>query len=355
MATKTVTVNGKDVTFTKFNIRPNGKDTGTVSTEYVIKDSAGSSSSSSPSLAPTGSPPSLAPTGSPATISVTIDNLTLNKGETKDLTVTINPTGAFIDSFISSDPKIATVTKGGKVTGVEKGDVDITGKTHDGKEAKCKVTVTDSAPISVTGINTTTPTLNIEVGNTGQFTINVEPATATDKSVTYVSDTPGVATVDSAGVVTGVSPGTAKITATTNDGSKTVDCNVTVTVVIDIGLTAPTATNTYYLPFIDTDVISHSKPQTILGKIEDITFTSVDNPDYAVYQLSPVIKNKGNDYSFGLLPKNPGNFKLDILRAGNKIGEYNVTVPATGGNRSTHKNRKFRYTRKASSRKTRKH
>jgi hypothetical protein len=57
----------------------------------------------------------------------------------------------------------------------------------------------------------------------------VAPANASNKAITWSSSKEDVATVDENGKVTGVNPGTAIITVTTEDGNKTADCNVTVT------------------------------------------------------------------------------------------------------------------------------
>ncbi len=64
-------------------------------------------------------------------------------------------------------------------------------------------------------------------GDTTALTATVEPDTATDKTVTWESSDPNVATVDQSGKVTAVAPGTATITATA--GGKTATCTVTVT------------------------------------------------------------------------------------------------------------------------------
>jgi len=65
--------------------------------------------------------------------------------------------------------------------------------------------------------------VNVEAGETTVITATVTPT----KTVTWDSDKEQIATVSS-GTITGVSPGTAKITATTEDG-KTATCTVTVT------------------------------------------------------------------------------------------------------------------------------
>lgn len=67
------------------------------------------------------------------------------------------------------------------------------------------------------------------VGANETLTATITPATATDKTVTYKSSDATIASVDSKGKVTGVKAGTADITVTTKDGSKTAKCTVTVT------------------------------------------------------------------------------------------------------------------------------
>lgn len=60
----------------------------------------------------------------------------------------------------------------------------------------------------------------------------IEPEDAENKNVTWTSTDSDIATVDASGMVTGVSPGTAKIFVTTEDGGFTDTCYVTVTDVI---------------------------------------------------------------------------------------------------------------------------
>ena len=71
-------------------------------------------------------------------------------------------------------------------------------------------------------------TASIVVGATVQLTATVLPTYTTDKTITWTSGTEAKATVDSDGLVTGVSAGTSVITATTSNG-KTATCTVTVT------------------------------------------------------------------------------------------------------------------------------
>jgi len=84
----------------------------------------------------------------------------------------------------------------------------------------------------VTGIslNSTTLTLNRTTSNpTSTLTATITPTNASNKNVTWSSNNTAVATVSTAGVVTGISAGTATITCTAADGSgKTATCSVTV-------------------------------------------------------------------------------------------------------------------------------
>jgi len=69
--------------------------------------------------------------------------LTLNKGKTATLNVTLNPSGAasYAKTWTSSNSKIAKVDASGKVTAVAKGTITVTCKTFNGKTVKCTVTV----------------------------------------------------------------------------------------------------------------------------------------------------------------------------------------------------------------------
>ena len=88
------------------------------------------------------------------------------------------------------------------------------------------LTVT-AATVSVTGVSLDKTELSLTVGGTETLTATVAPDNATDKTVTWTSSNPSVATVEN-GVVTAVAPGTATITVTTQDNNYTASCTVTV-------------------------------------------------------------------------------------------------------------------------------
>ena len=89
--------------------------------------------------------------------------------------------------------------------------------------------------IDVTGVTLNKNTLTVECGDEDDtLEATVAPATATDKTVTWSSSDTSVATVDSEGKVTAVSPGTATITATATNGTAatTDDFSATCTVTV---------------------------------------------------------------------------------------------------------------------------
>ena len=84
-----------------------------------------------------------------------------------------------------------------------------------------------TAAIVVTSVTLDKTELALTVGDAAvQLKATVAPDNATDKTVTWTSDKPAVATVDATGKVTAVAGGEAIITA--KAGDKTATCKVTV-------------------------------------------------------------------------------------------------------------------------------
>ena len=85
-----------------------------------------------------------------------------------------------------------------------------------------------TTPVAVTGVTLDSATMTLTVGGaTGTLIATVAPADATNKSVTWSSSAPAVATVAN-GVVTPVTAGTTTIIVATVDGGLTATCTVTV-------------------------------------------------------------------------------------------------------------------------------
>jgi uncharacterized protein YjdB len=154
----------------------------------------------------------------------------LTVGEaTGTLVATVAPANATNKSvtWSSSAPAVAAVVDG-VVTPIIEGATTITVTTVDGNfTATCAVTVAP-AVVAVTGVTLDQATMTLTAGEaTGTLVATVAPATATNKSVTWSSSAPTVATVVD-GVVTPLTEGATTITATTVDGNFTATCAVTV-------------------------------------------------------------------------------------------------------------------------------
>ncbi len=149
---------------------------------------------------------------------------------TLKLTATVSPNNTTNKTvtWTSSNTSIATVNSNGLVTAKAVGTATITAKTDDGSNlsATCNVTVT---PQLATGISLNQTQATIYDGTTLQLTATVSPNNTTNKTVTWTSSNTNIATVSENGLVTAKSPGTALITATTQDGSNlSATCRLTV-------------------------------------------------------------------------------------------------------------------------------
>jgi uncharacterized protein YjdB/formylglycine-generating enzyme required for sulfatase activity len=168
--------------------------------------------------------------------SIPVEDLTLNRTvlelAVRDETIliaTIEPSDAsnkFL-TWSSSRTSVATVTNG-KVTGVAGGTAVITARTHNGKTKNCTVTV---ITVPVVGVDME-PELDLDIWASQRLIPTIEPVNATNLNVRWSSSAPAVATVSPNGTVTGIGKGTATITVTTVDGSKTAICAVSVTMTV---------------------------------------------------------------------------------------------------------------------------
>ena len=160
-------------------------------------------------------------------VTLSQSSATLEIGETVTLTATVAPSDATDKTvtWSTSDAKVATV-EGGKVTAVAEGSATITAAAG-GKSATCSVTV-KAATVEATDITVDKDDVMIGVGESFTITATVIPENATDKTVTWSSSDPSVATVDANGKVTGVAPGHASIMAQTSN-AKTAFCHLVVT------------------------------------------------------------------------------------------------------------------------------
>jgi len=94
---------------------------------------------------------------------------------------------------------------------------------------------TSSGDVRATGITLNKSELSLTAGATETLVATISPINTTNKTVTWASSNPAVATVDEDGLVTAKAYGTATITAATTDGSNlSATCTVTVRGVSDL-------------------------------------------------------------------------------------------------------------------------
>ena len=129
-------------------------------------------------------------------------------------------------TWSSKNPNIATVDESGMVTGVKKGTASIVATAADGSKVTGTVMITVTQP--VTSINITQADIPVVVGRTAQAKIQVLPAEANDKTVTWSTSDTSIATVRN-GQITGVKAGICTVTCTSNSNPE-VSATATVTV-----------------------------------------------------------------------------------------------------------------------------
>lgn len=184
--------------------------------------------------------------------------------------------------------------------------------------------------IHVRGVTVAPATATVTVGNTEQLTETVTPTDATDKTGVWSSDNEAIATVDTNGLVTAVSDGSATITFTTNDGSFTDTCDITVEAAYGVNL-IPNGT-------FDTDVsgwAANNANATITwdNGVADITSTS-----FGYVRITPLLTLETADYFVEFEVTNwvagLNNVHIGLTTSGNTVdgnGSYSYTYSATAG------------------------
>lgn len=155
------------------------------------------------------------------TVKINKSSLTVTTGKTGQLTATVSPADSTNKGVVwsTSNKKIATVSSKGKVTGKSKGTATITATVKGAKAVKIKVSV--KSPIVPSSVKLNKTSTSIVQGKTLTLLATVSPSKAVNKTVKWSSSNKKIATVSSKGKVTAVGVGTAKITATTTNGKKT--------------------------------------------------------------------------------------------------------------------------------------
>ena len=160
-----------------------------------------------------------------ATIKLNVSSLTLRRKQTTTKVKVSMAYGDSIKSWASSNKKIVTVYKNGKIkAGTKTGTAKITVTLKSGKKATLKVKV-QTAKVKTTKISGLKKKLTIKKGKSVTLKPVVSPITSQEK-VTYRSSNKKIATVSSKGVVKGRRKGT--VTITVKSGKVTKKIKITV-------------------------------------------------------------------------------------------------------------------------------
>jgi uncharacterized protein YjdB len=165
-----------------------------------------------------------------AVVEVAPSTGTLEIGQTLQLTATAKTAnGATVSrtfAWTSSEVSKATVSSTGLVTGVaEAGSITISA-TADGRTGVATLQI---KPPAVASITLEPAAGYLYVGESGSYVVTLKDAAGaslTNRTVSWTSSAPAIATVAGTGVVTGISPGVATITATSEGKSTTATLTV---------------------------------------------------------------------------------------------------------------------------------
>jgi hypothetical protein len=146
------------------------------------------------------------------------------KKSTKAIAVESKLASDSVVSWTSSNTKVATVTKAGKVKAKKTGKTTLTVTMKSGATATCKLTV-QKGKVVTKSVKVASAKVTLNAGESYNIGAKRNPITATEK-LTYATSNKKVATVSKKGVLTAKAKGTCKITVKCNGKKKVVSVTV---------------------------------------------------------------------------------------------------------------------------------
>ncbi len=262
-------------------------------------------------------------------ISVDVTTVEVEAGESAIIEVTFNPsdatqtdltfnvgTSGVVEYEKLSDTKY-------KVTGLKGGSQNVVVKSNDNTSVYTSFAVNVTEKVSSIVVSATDGKTSVNINETLQLSAAPQPATATDKTVRWVSSDPSIATVDENGKVTAVSTGYVTISAIANDGSRTegtydlevvkvdvISINVNGDIVLELGESQkisytinPTSASNKAVTFVSADpskvTVNEEGLVTAvaldsISPIVTITIRSLDNPNIIEELTVTVIAKQAN-------------------------------------------------------------
>ena len=208
--------------------------------------------------------------------SITLDKQTasLTVGGSLTLKATVLPADATDKTVKWTSSNASATVSGGTVKAVSAGSAEITATAGE-KSATCKITIAE-ATVAVQSVSFTETSGSLEIGKSLTLVPVITPSNATDKTVTWKSSKPTVASVEG-GLVKALTAGSTDITATAGGKTATYALTVSEVTVEDETLVYSLLDETAFDPsaqkYIDTGVklfesIEEKPSWTILMEVQ---------------------------------------------------------------------------------------
>ncbi len=161
-------------------------------------------------------------------IDVTIDNTTIQKGETKKLQISITPKEASNHKviFTSSNPDVLLVDEEGNIKALKSGTAKITVKAEE-NDVKAEIEINVYSKVS--GINLNYEEISLQVGDNFKIEATILPEDANNKNVTFSSTNNDIAEIDNSGNIKALSEGQCEVVVSSVDSKEVAaSCKVNV-------------------------------------------------------------------------------------------------------------------------------
>ncbi|MBP1919008.1 RICIN domain-containing protein [Youngiibacter multivorans] len=215
-------------------------------------------------------------------ISLSEDALTINKGLKIAVKATIEPVTATdrTVTWTTSDMSVVTI-QNGVITSVAPGTATVTASINGYSDS---IAITVNAPLLALGVDDDDFAVNKNETHK-IYCYHYPYYTTDDKTVTYTSSDESIATVDSKGIVTGISLGTATILLTNGSIQKSVNVTVTSRLTgISLNKTSINGIkNSSEQIFVNYDPVDTTDDKTITWSSDNASIAAVDSTGLVSY------------------------------------------------------------------------
>jgi uncharacterized protein YjdB len=252
------------------------------------------------------------------TVTVAPSNVSLQVGQTATLSAVVSGAANQNVTWRSGNPAVANVSATGVVTAVAAGTTGIIAISQADTTARAAASVTvTAAPVVPVTLQLVPEQAQVQVGNTVQLVGIVGGPANVSQTVNYTSSAPAVATVTpTGGLVTGVTPGTAVITARAG-----ADANVVRTSTITVTAGPPATPVTISItPTTATTGVGDSV--RFVANVQGTTNTAVTWTS----TNAAVVRVNADGYAVGVAP---GTAVITAASVANPAATVNATVIVT--------------------------